>query len=428
MPGGIENRLAGRAEKRLTDLQIKAFVLRRQAGRKLADGGGLYLLLTPGGTASWRVKYRFGGREKLFTIGAYPAVSLEAARAELAWVKERLREGADPMLVRRLERAANAAAGENSFAAVAADWLAKQRKLWSAVHYEKSRRALARDVYPHLGRLPVRDITPAMVAGVIETIAHRGVVDTAAKILQHVAAIFRLAQARGLRTDNPAEPVKELLPKKKLNGRQPALLSFKALGEVLRSAEAAHLTPAVRMAHRLCAFSAARISNVVQAEWSEFDLDAEQPEWVIPRRKLKAKHRHHDHRVFLFPAIAEELRAWRSTIGGQGYVFPSPLDRRKHVTREAIEKVYRETLGLTGRHTPHGWRAAFSTLARDHGFSRDAVELALDHVHDNDVVRAYDRGERLLERIRLMNWWGEQLIQAQRGAEVVPMPAERRKA
>jgi integrase len=70
-------------------------------------------------------------------------------------------------------------------------------------------------------------------------------------------------------------------------------------------------------------------------------------------------------------------------------------------------------LDLADKHTPHGWRAAFSTLSRDEGFARDAVELALDHVHDSDVVRAYDRGERFQQRISLMKWWSTKLYEAQ---------------
>jgi len=79
------------------------------------------------------------------------------------------------------------------------------------------------------------------------------------------------------------------------------------------------------------------------------------------------------------------------------------------------------TLGLEGKHSPHGWRSSFSTLARDNGSARDVVELALDHAHDNEVARAYDRGERFEERIKLFNWWGEQLSAAQHGATVIPL-------
>lgn len=420
MNGGISSR----ATNKLTDLKIRAFISKSGKGTAatamLSDGGGMYLTLTPAGTPAWRVKYRLGGKERLYSIGTYPEIGLEAARMAREAVKAYLREGRDPVKERELSRAAAAVASGQTFESLAADWLAKQRKDWSAVHYAKSSRALERDVYPRLGSLPVREITPAMVAGVVEAIVKRGARDTAAKVLQHIGGVFRLAQARGMRDDNPAAPVHEVLPAKKQQTRMPALLTFPALGGILRGAEAAHLSPAVRMAHRLCAFSVARISNIVGAEWPEFHLEAEVPAWIIPRAKMKSQDRPHDHKIILSPEIAEALREWRRTSGGKGYVFPSPAGG-KHITRESLEKVYRVTLSLADKHTPHGWRAAFSTLARDHGFDREVVELALDHIHDNDIARAYDRGERLQQRVKLMTWWGEQLTQAQRGASVVAL-------
>jgi integrase len=427
MNGGI----SGRAIDKLTDPKIKAFLASSRKGaaatKKLSDGGGMYLTLTPAGTPVWRAKYRLGGLEKVFAIGTYPEVSLTAARAARAAIKAQLREGRDPVQARKLDLAAATTASGNTFDAVAADWLAKRRADWSETHHEKSKRALERDVLPRLGKLPVSDIAPAMVAGVIEAIVKRGAQDTASKVLQHVGGIFRLAQARGLCRDNPAAPVREVLPKKAQTGRRPALLEWKDLGAVMRAAEAARLSPAVRMAHRLCAFSAARISNVVEATWEEFDLDAATPIWVIPRKKMKSQDRLHDHKIVLGPAIAAELRRWRELVGAKGYLFPSPAGG-KHITRESLEKAYRVTLSLAEKHTPHGWRAALSTLARDNGFDRDVVELALDHIHDNDVARAYDRGERLEQRIKLMHWWGEKLVQAERGADVVPLNTSNRAA
>ena len=126
------------------------------------------------------------------------------------------------------------------------------------------------------------------------------------------------------------------------------------------------------------------------------------------------------YRVPLSPEMAAELRQWREIFSGRGFVFPSPQGG-KHIGRESIEKVYRVTLGLDGKHCPHGWRSAFSTLARDNGFARDVVELSLDHAHDNEVARAYDRGERFDERVKLSQWWGAQLAAAQRGAPVIPL-------
>lgn len=168
----------------------------------------------------------------------------------------------------------------------------------------------------------------------------------------------------------------------------------------------------MNLAHRLCAFTAARIGNVVDAEWKELNLDDPQALWIIPRHKMKASNRADDHRIPLCQSIADELRRWRSQIGRRGYVFPSPSSGG-HISRESVEKAYRVTLNLAARHSPHGWRSAFATLARDQGFARDVVELALDHVHDTEVARAYDRGERFEQRVLLYKWWGEQLHTAE---------------
>lgn len=403
----------------LTDKALKAFVAQKAHGKKLSDGGGLYILITPAGSASWRIKYRIEGKEKTYSIGNYPQVSLAAARTELAEVKACLREHKDPVTERRVNRAASAASTDNTFRTVAHDWLTMKQKEWSAGHYTKSVRAFERDIYPSLGNLPIASITPAMVAKTIEGIHKRGVLETVTRILQHMNGVFRFAQAKGLCRDNVAAPARELLPRKKDAGRMPALLDWVSLGDVLRRAEAARLSPAVRMAHRLCAFTAMRIGNVVDAEWKEFHLDEEQPLWIIPRKKMKVTTRDIDHRVPLSPEIADELRHWREMFGRKGYVFPSPQGGNKHIGCESIEKVYRVTLALKGKHCPHGWRSAFSTLARDNGYARDVVELALDHAHDNEVARAYDRGERFDDRIKLFNWWGKQLAAAQRGATVI---------
>ena len=238
--------------------------------------------------------------------------------------------------------------------------------------------------------------------------------DTAAKILQHVSGIFRLAAARGMRSDNPAVPVREILPKPERRGRRPALLTFAELGDALRRAEIARLSPAVRMAHRLCAFTVARITNIVEARWTEFDLDATPATWIIPRIQMKSKEPLYNHKIVLGPAIVEELRQWRRLVGNTGYLFPSPAgQKQKHISRESVEKAYRETLRLRDKHCPHGWRSALSSIARDSGREREVIELTLDHIQDDEVARAYDRGERLVKRIELMTWWNEQLVKAQ---------------
>lgn len=425
---------------KITYREIVAWISKAKPGDSLPFGGNLQLEISKAGTALWRTYYRIRRSEdnklieRTFSHGPFSsALGYAVVIKEHERAKEQARRGIDPVKARYVDRANRIAAGEDTFEAVAREWLA-DRKKWSAVHRKKSVRALERDVFPYLGHLPVHEITPAMVAKVIDRIVRRGISDTPAKILQHITRIFALAQTRGVK-DNPAIPAKEKLPERAIGKRYPAILKWPELGQILHNADAPRITPAVRMAHRLCAFTVARVGNVVTAEWKEFDLDADPPQWVIPRAKMKAQDRHHDHRIVLGKTIAAELREWRKQTGGKGYVFPSPAGG-KHITRESLEKLYRVTLKLEGKHTPHGWRSAFSTLARDKGdeydknrrnlnpaFERDVVELALDHIHDNEVVRRYDRGERPKERIRLMSWWDEHLARAQSGAEVVPLPA-----
>ncbi|MCU1348975.1 MAG: hypothetical protein JWO56_2005, partial [Acidobacteria bacterium] len=394
----------------LTDRTVRAFVANAQNGTatkgKLGDGGGLYLTVTERLTPVWRMKYRTGmpAREKTLSFGVYPEVGLAMARAGRDAAREQLRLGKDPGQTRKLARLAEVAAGDATFASVAEMWLKKNKDGWSDVHYQKSRRALVRDVLPTLGPLPMANVTAPVIATAVLPIANRGARDTAGRVLQHIGGVCRFAEGLGLLERDPTPAVRELLPRKGKTGRRHALLEVGALRDVLRRADLAPISPAVRMAHRLAAFTAARIGNVVDAAWEEFALDGDVAKWVIPRAKMKAKDRFDDHKILLGPTITAELRAWRSLIGTTGYLFPSPAGGR-FISRESIEKAYRVTLGLAGKHTVHGWRSAFSTLARDAGFTRDVVELTLDHIHDTEVVRAYDRGERLVERAHLMKWW-----------------------
>lgn len=395
----------------------------RRGGHKLSDGGGLYLTVLPSGNATWQVRYAHGGKLGTYSIGRYPEISLAEARAARPKIKDQVAAGVDPVTERRAKRTEGEAASETTFADVATMWLEKQRGEWSEIHFTKSERALERDVTPSLGKLPIARITTPMVASMIERVQRRGVRDTAQKLLQHVRSVFRFAQAKGLRPDNPADPVIEVLQRSPEVKGHPALLTFPELGDVLRRAETAGITPAVRLCNRLIAFTAVRISNAVEARWEHFDLDATPPRWAIPRNEMKVtgKGRTHSHTVVLPEQIARELRRWRNTQPVDAvYVFPGHQGRQ-HLSRESVEKALRVTMGLAGQHSPHGWRSAFSTRAReDTDYEGELVDLALDHVHASDVARAYDRGQRLDKRIALMGWWGDCLDQAERGAEVLP--------
>jgi integrase len=420
----------GRGLSRLTAKRVDAWLKSGKGPlKKLSDGGGLSLVRLPSGSATWQLKYRVkqgdDWKERTYSVGPINGTGLAAAREERDRVRQLVKSGRDPVQARRLDRAEEVASSGELFVDLLRIWLKKEKPGWSAIHYDKSSKALARHVVPMLGKLPVRDITPSMVSSVIETVQSGGRRETASKILQHVRAIFRLAAAKGLRDDNPAEPAIEILAKAKQVRHRPALLNFAGLGDVLRAGELARMSPEVRLCHRLIAFTSVRVSNGVAIRWEELNLEARPSIWIIPRSKMKVRGRAHDHKIILPNQIAAELRAWHALQGfpTKGWVFPGSQGR-EHLTRESIEKAL-HSMGFKDKHTCHGWRASFSTLSKDNGFDKQVVDLALDHVHDNEVARAYDRGERLQMRTELAMWWGKQLVQAQSGGEVLAFSKDR---
>jgi integrase len=220
--------------------------------------------------------------------------------------------------------------------------------------------------------------------------------------------------AKGWCSVNPAPEAAAVLPRKNTPGRMVALIAWHDLGDILRRARASRMSRPVYMAHRLIAHTAMRIRNVIEAQWSEFDLDSDLPVWVIPRDQMKKTDgRFPDHRVPLAPEIAAELRDWRKVAPKSRFVFPSPFNASRPITPESLEKAYRETLNLAGRHSPHGWRSALTSQALDNGFNRDVVHIASDRSHDCEVALAYDRGERFDQRIALFKWWAQQLSAAE---------------
>lgn len=387
---------------KLTEGAIRSW-LASGTSLRLADGGGLCLVRLPSGVATWRARYRIGGVEKQYAIGPHHEIGLARAREEHRYVRDVLRDGRDPMKVREAARAERVASSGQTVVQVMAAWLEKERAEWSADHYHRSKMLLEKSFLPGLARLAVADVTPAMVSATIARIQKESGRDTAAKVLRQVRGIFRYAAALGLREDNPADAAIEILKAPAPVQHRPAVTTAEGAREVLAALAAMPLSPAVGMCHRLIAHTAVRIGNAVAARWEDFDLDA--GFWVIPREQMKMRDRAHDHRVPLTAQIREDLRRYAERgQHGSGQLFPGQ-GRKPFMSRETVERVLRES-ELGARHSCHGWRATFSTLAKDAGHEREVVDLALDHIHDTEVARAYDRGERLEKRVALMHWWG----------------------
>lgn len=406
----------------------------RHKASKHSDSGGLFLFIDQQARASWRVKFRVRNAEgalveRLSSLGpvagfstAANAITLAQAREQLKVLKGDLAAGNDPVQqakVREREKASDNAA---TFGALTTEWLAKQKKQWSDIHYLKSSQALERDILPMLRDMPVSSIKPAHINKALHAIADRGAPETAHRLRQHVGGVMKTAIARGIISIDPSITAALDLDQKYKRGKRPAFVTFKQLGEVLRGIDAARISPAARIASDLLNATLVRIGELTGARWKEFDLDAEQPRWAIPRARMKDKNKDHDHGIPLPVELAERLKKWRLYCDGSPFVFPGATAKGT-ISPATLEKLYSRTLKLGGKHCPHGWRASFSTLAREAGHNGEAVEIQLDHAHGGDVQLAYDRGVRWDQRLVVMTWWWAALEQAKVGAKVLPFNA-----
>jgi hypothetical protein len=130
---------------------------------KLYDGGGLFLLIHPNGSRYWRLKYRLGGKEKLFAIGVYPDVTLAEARTKALDARRLVAEGIDPVIERRHRRAAVIVGAGETFQSIAEEWIASRANVWSPSYREGVQSALRANLYPSIGRLPIRSITVVLL-------------------------------------------------------------------------------------------------------------------------------------------------------------------------------------------------------------------------------------------------------------------------
>ena len=129
--------------------------------QKLSDGGGLYLHVTASGSKLWRLAYRFEGKQKLLSFGAYPAVSLKDARHRRDEAKELLAKGIDPGEEKKQAKLAQEREERDTFEFVAREWFAKYEPTLSEKHAQKLRRYLENTIFPVIGGKPVTQLEPA---------------------------------------------------------------------------------------------------------------------------------------------------------------------------------------------------------------------------------------------------------------------------
>ena len=226
---------------------------------KLFDERGLYLEVSPPGGRWWRLKFRFGGKEKRLSLGVYPDVNLKEARNRRDEARKLLANGVDPGENRKVQKSARNDRAANSFEVVAREWFAKHSPNWAATHASKIIQRLEKDVFPWLGGKPIAEISAPELLGMLRRIENRGALDTAHRAQQNCGQIFRYGVATGRCDRDPASDLRgALAPAKQKHFA--SITEPAAAGELLRAIDGFRGTLVVQSALRLAPlfFSAAR--------------------------------------------------------------------------------------------------------------------------------------------------------------------------
>lgn len=268
---------------KLTDTFIRHVIANGKI-QKHSDGGGLFLYVTPTGKKSWRLAYRFAGKQKLLSLGPYPSVGLREAREKREDAKKLLREHIDPSEARRQAREVAAEAARNFFEDVAREWHTRYSPKWIPAYRKTVIRILEENLFPHIGKRPINAITPRELLAVLRRVEERGALTIAHKALRDAGRIFRYAVVTGRAEHDIAADLRGALAPT-VNGHHAAITEPVAVGELLRKIYAYEGNFFISRALRLAPLFFVRANELIRAEWEEINLEA--AEWRIPAERMK---------------------------------------------------------------------------------------------------------------------------------------------
>ncbi|MBI2744617.1 MAG: tyrosine-type recombinase/integrase [Burkholderiales bacterium] len=376
---------------------------------KLADGGGLHLLVQPSGAKLWRYKFRVHGVEGQHAIGVYPSVTLAHARERHNQARALVTAGQNPNHVRKQSKLEAHQSKQRrtlgAFSAVVESWRALSDSDLRPGSIRQRERELSKDLLPTLKDRQVDSITRLELSALLEKVKKRAP-ETARNLRTHLSAIFEHAINKGLVMANPTPP-RSLMGKRKQTSH-PAM-PVEKIGKFLRAIDDSKLAPGTRVAMLLVLLCASRKEEIIGAKWDEIDLD--KAEWIFPAARMKGKR---DHLVPLSQQAVALLRGLRAIVHPEReFLFPNRRTPSQPMANRSLNAVL-ERLGFNDDATVHGFRSVFSTRYNELGVNPDVIERCLTHVHGNSVRAAYNRAQYLDQRRLLLQEWADWLDE-QRG-------------
>lgn len=381
---------------------------------KIADGGGLYLEITPKGAKYWRMKYRRPAdkKEDRLAFGVWPAVKLAEARAKRDDAKKLLGQGIDPKAEQKEAQAVMS--GAYSFETVAREWHTSNKR-WSDDHRSRVMRYLELYIFPHIGTADIRQLKTSHLLAPIKKIDAAGKHDVAQRLQQRVTAIMRYAVQNDYIESNPAMDMAGALSTTK--ARHYPALPFSRFPEFLERLNAYRGRAMTRIAVELSLLTFVRSSELRFARWDEFDFD--KACWRIPARReeiegVRYSHRgmkmKEEHIVPLSRQSLSLLHELKQLSGDNLRLFPGDHDPKKVMSENTVNNALR-TMGYDTKTEVcgHGFRTmARGALGESSLWSEDAIERQMSHSERNNVRAAYiHTSEHLDERRLMIQWWAD---------------------
>lgn len=403
----------------LTDIKAKnAKPLEKEY--KLTDGFGMFLRVTPKGSKYWQMAYRFEGKQKLFSIGVYPAVSLSDARQRRDEARRLLAQGIDPNAKKQAEVKALKAKRDNtrSFRTVAKAWFSTKTK-WSDDYGDAVWKRLETYVFPVIGDKDVAELDTGDLLVPVKKVEALGYLEVAMRIQQYITAILRHAVQQKLIRHNPAYDMEGAVQKPQTEHR-PAL-ELEEIPQLLNKIAEYKGRRLTILAIQLNLMIFIRSSELRFARWSEIDFKSKL--WVIPEQReaienvkhstrgAKMKRKHFVPLCKQAMKILKEIRQLTYEEGqDDGLIFTGCYDSFKPMSENTINKALRN-MGYDTKQDicGHGFRTlACSALIESGLWSEDAVELQMSHKESNSVRAAYTHKAKHLDQRRLMlQWWAD---------------------
>lgn len=379
----------------------------------LTDGNGLHLLVTPQGRKLWRLRYRFGGKQNMLSLGAFPDVLLATARSKRDDAHKLIAEGINPSDHRRREKLVAQVAANNTFGAIAAEYVKRLEEKGAAEATITKNKWMLLDLASPLAKRPISDIAAAEILIILKKYEAAGLRETAKRLRGVIGAVFRLAVATLRASGDPTYALRGAIAAP-IASHRAAITDEKQLGALMCAIKECEAWPTLKAAVTFLALTMMRPGEVRHMRRDEVIWPS--ATWRIPAGRMKMR-RPHD--VPLSRQALAVLRdVWPFT-EGDNLVFPSIRSIRRPLSENAFNSLLRRLGYGKDEMCAHGFRSSASTILNERGYDSRVIEVALAHQDQNKVRRAYNRAQYWPERVKLLQEWADLLDQLQApGSEV----------